>query len=150
MMRTPPLLAIALSLSGGCLTEVGLTPDVGELAIPSCVPDDSDPEREVSYTMDVFPIFRTRCTPCHDPNSSNPLGFNETGFSINSYGELRRGGRTSGADIVVEGDPCASIVVQKTGPAPPFGSRMPRQRSPLSLLDRRTIADWIAEGARAN
>ena len=134
----------------GCVTEVGLTPDLGAATIPVCVAADSDAEQDVSFTADIAPLLSNRCVPCHDPNSSSPLGFDETGFSITSYAELRRGGESSGLDIVVEGDPCASILVQKVGTAPPFGSRMPLRRTPLSLTERQTISDWIAEGALAN
>ena len=137
-------------LASGCLADVGLAPEVGELAIPNCIPDDSDPDQDVSFSMDVSPVLMDQCLPCHDPDSSFPVGVTETGYSIMTYADVRRGGTTSGSDIVVEGDPCSSDLVEKIGAAPTYGSRMPLRRSPLSIAERQIIADWIAEGARDN
>jgi hypothetical protein len=131
----------------GCLADTSLAPDVGGLAIGACNPEDSDPEVDVSYANDIAPIIEARCVGCHTPGR---VGTNESALSLTSHGELVRGGLNSGGDIVVPGDPCVSILVQKLGEAPPFGSRMPRGGTPLSRSDRRLIADWISEGANDN
>jgi hypothetical protein len=61
------------------------------------------------------------------------------------------GGFHSGAQIVVAGDPCASIMYQKLSDAPPFGSRMPLNGPPFWTDDElQLLHDWIAEGASDN
>ena len=146
------LLIAALSISA-CLDE--LEPEVGELRAGVCTPEDSDPRYDVSFSEDVFPMFERKAPEigcgCHLPSSGRPIGIELSGFNLGSYGSLMRGGTTSGADIVVPGDPCASILVQKLSSAPPFGSRMPSNGPPyLSNTERALIADWIAEGAHDN
>ena len=43
------------------------------------------------------------------------------------------------------------MLVQKLGPAPPFGARMPRNGPPyLPASDVALITDWILEGAHDN
>ena len=113
MIRKSLFLALLALLAAGCLADVGLTPEVGELAVPSCIPEDSDPAQDISFSMDVAPLLMGQCLPCHDPESSFPIGVTETGFAITSYAEVRRGGTTTGTDIVIEGDPCASVLIQK-------------------------------------
>jgi len=48
------------------------------------------------------------------------------GLDLSTLGALRRGGATSGARIVVAGDPDASVIVQKLRGTYPYGARMPR------------------------
>jgi len=51
----------------------------------------------------------------------------------------------------VAGRPCDSLLLQKLGPAPPFGSRMPMDGPPyLANEDLVQISDWIVEGANDN
>jgi hypothetical protein len=149
-----------LSLSLGCALSAclgELEPEVGELRAGVCTPDDSDPAYDVSFKEDVFPLFE-RMAPapgpgcgCHMPNSRRPIGIELSGLDLSSYGSLRRGGTTSLEEIVVPGDPCASILVQKLSSAPPFGARMPSSGPPyFSPSERALIADWIAEGANDN
>jgi hypothetical protein len=138
---------------GACLGQ--LEPDVGELRAGVCTPEDSDPAYDVSFKEDVFPLFE-RMSPepgcgCHMSMSRRPIGIELSGLDLTSYESLRRGGTTSLEEIVVPGDPCASILVQKMSSAPPFGSRMPSSGPPyFSPSERALIADWIAEGAHDN
>jgi hypothetical protein len=131
----------------------GFDPDVGGFQAARCVDADSDPSRDVSFNEDVLPLLRGEteevgCT-CHVPTAMDPVGFSVTGFDVSTYASLRRGGATSGAAVVVAGAPCDSILWQKTGPAPPFGARMPFDGPPFwSDVARRLVADWIAEGAQ--
>ena len=144
---------IAALSSSACLG--AFDPEVGELRAGVCSPEDSDPRYDVSFSEDVFPLLE-RMSPepgcgCHMPMSRRPIGIENSGLNLGSYGSLMRGGTTSGADIVVPGDPCASILVQKVSSAPPFGARMPSNGPPyLSNAERALIADWIAEGAHDN
>ena len=61
---------------------------------------------------------------------------------------LRRGGFHSGAEIVVPGDPCSSLLIEKLRGPPSFGSRMPLDGPPfLTEEEIQRFQDWIAEGA---
>lgn len=147
-------LALGLSLvASACLSKI--EPEVGELRAGVCTPEDSDPAYDVSFSLDVLPLFE-RMPPeigcgCHMPSSRRPIGIEISGLDLSSYASIRRGGTTSLEANVVPGDPCASILVQKMSSAPPFGARMPSSGPPyFSAEERALIADWIAEGAHDN
>ena len=143
-----PVLALS-----ACIAE--LEPEVGELRTGICEPEDSDPEHDVSFMEDLLPLLERPggeggCS-CHTPKSARPIGIELTGFNLGSAEALLRGGKMSGDQIVVPGDPCASIIVQKVSSAPPFGARMPTSGPPyMSPAERTLLADWIAEGAHDN
>lgn len=130
-------------------------PDVGAPLTGACDPSDSDPETDVSFALDIRPLLdRPRmmagCS-CHTPTNGLPSGIEQSGLDLGSIHALRAGGRTSGAAIVIPGDPCSSVLVQKIEVTPPFGSRMPLDGPPyLADAEIRLIRDWIAEGAEDN
>jgi hypothetical protein len=137
-------LALAVALAG-CLDVVG--PDVGAPLAARCTDDDSDPGTAVSFSRDIAPILK-RCTFCHAPGG---LGFELGRLDLTSYGALRAGGAVSGSNIVIPGQPCESIIVQKTGEGPPFGARMPFNGPPFLTAEQLALLhDWIAEGAGEN
>ena len=140
-------------VAAGCLGAIG--PDVGPLTSatndgpPGCAPD-SNPSLDVSFAVDIEGgVFRRGdCDGCH---TSDGLGVRQSGLDLRSYTTLRTGGGRSGAAIVIARDPCASILVQKIEPGPPFGRRMPYNGPPyLSTSDIQLVRDWISEGARDN
>jgi hypothetical protein len=160
---TRMLLAGALVLAA---CDLGYQPEVGALLPTAGIPDsgpapgddggamtevggpcsDSDPEVYVSFAEDVRPLTFKAMGGCGCHSSSASSGFN-----LGTYDRLRRGGLNSGQEIVVPGNPCDSILVQKLGLAPPFGSRMPYNGPPFFTAEEMTvIKDWIAEGARNN
>src|SRR5689334_17223672 len=98
--------------------DAGMTGDGGFQTTGKC--GDSNPSVAVSFSHDVRPL--TTRSPggcgCHQATTTS-------GFNLGSYESLRRGGMISGTHIIVPGDPCGSILVQKLSVAPPFGSRMP-------------------------
>jgi hypothetical protein len=149
-------IAAFLVTSVGCLDAVdALDPNVGQPLADRCVNQDSDPDLEVSFSRHVLPILEAEAGPvgcaCHQPADPNPIGLEQTGLDLSSFDGVRAGGINSGAQIIVEAQPCDSILFQKISPGPPFGARMPFNGPPfLSEEDRRLIADWIAEGARDN
>lgn len=136
---------------GGPVTkgDAAVVPDGGPV-IPDngCNIKDSNPNQDVSFDGDIWPIL-SGCS-CHDPNDNDPAGVLEVGFVIDSYVSLRMGGDNSHADIIIDGDPCKSILMQKLGDPAPFGVRMPRDGPYLSPEVRTLISDWIIEGARDN
>ena len=152
-MRTAILFALSLPLAACVLDEYA--PDVGPPLAGACDPSDSDPETDVSFALDLRPLMNREggmagCG-CHTPTNGTPSGISLGGLNLGSYDSLRQGGRTSGNDIIVEGDPCSSILIQKLSDTPGFGSRMPLDGDPfLTDAELQLFHDWIAEGAQDN
>lgn len=142
-MLRPALVVLAGILPAACLD--ALAPEVGPLTPASQCNDDLDPARAVSFRVDVAPIFRRACDGCHLEGGEGDL---RSGLELEDYIKLRAGGGRSMGAIVIDGEPCASVLWQKIGPAPPFGERMPRAQLPLPQVEIDLIHDWIAEGAR--
>lgn len=137
------LLCLALPLlASACLD--AFAPEVGPLAPVQRCNDDLDPAQAVSFKTDVAPIFTRVCNQCHTPGGE---GFQASGLDLSTYASLRAGGTRSVGTIVLDRQPCASVLWQKIGPAPPFGVRMPKGKTPLPGADIDRIHDWIAEGA---
>ncbi len=128
-------------------------PEVGTPLRAACDGIDSDPDADIDYARDIeVGIFRgdPHCQLCHTPGFGTPIGLSLGGLDLSNLAGLRRGGIESGTDIVVPGDPCNSILVQKIGAAPPFGARMPLDGPPyVDAAKIQIIIDWIAEGANA-
>lgn len=119
----------------------------GNVTTNGCSNADSNPAVTVSFSRDVRPLMTRSpggCGPCH-------LGRATSGLDLSSYQSLRRGGLISGTRMVVPGEPCNSILVQKTSRTPPFGSRMPLNGPPnYSPEEEQIVRDWVAEGAANN
>ncbi len=141
-------IVVASIFVAGCVE-----PEVGSPSREACTGEDSDPDTEIDYARDIDGAIihgGANCQLCHTPGFGTPIGLSLGGLDLSSAEALRRGGIESGTDIVVPGDPCNSILVQKIGASPPFGARMPLDGPPY--LDRaqvQVIIDWIAEGAHA-
>jgi len=142
--------ALVLAFVAGCAQMIA--PDVGPPLHAACENTDSDPAHDTSFTHDIVTMFdEYHCVRCHTPDGPTPIGYMVGGLDLSSYDTLRAGGARSGASVIVPGMPCASILLQKVGPAPPFGTRMPLDGPPyLEPHDMQTISDWIAEGALEN
>lgn len=140
---------VALALLAGCLDAIA--PDVGPPAMAAgdgaTCDTDSDPRTAVTFAAQIAPILADACRRCHNPDGE---GFQNSGLDLSTYDSLRAGGTRSVGTIVVPGEPCASVLFQKIGEAPPFGSRMPRGDAPLPAAEQLLIHDWIAEGALDN
>lgn len=113
-----------------------------------CAIKDSDPGQSVSFGTDVWMILEG-CR-CHNSSDADPFGILESGLTIDGYASLRKGGSMSKASIIVDGNPCESIILHKLGESPPFGERMPFDGPYLTDEQRQLISDWIVEGARDN
>jgi hypothetical protein len=143
-------LAACLLALCGCLD--AFEPDVGAPLRPTCTGEDSDPDTDVSFAIDIqmglFDRADLGCTSCHTPGGGSPIGLRVSGLNLSSRAALLRGGIESGDAIVLPGRPCESILLQKVGEAPPFGARMPLDGPPfMDERDRQLLSDWIAEGA---
>jgi hypothetical protein len=129
----------AIPPDGGVDVDAGTTSQVG-----SC--GDSNPDVAVSFARDIRPLLARSSggCGCHGTSATS-------GFSVGSYDTLRRGGATAGARVVIAGKPCESVLVQKLGVTPPFGSRMPFNGPPyFTTAEIALVRDWIAEGALNN
>lgn len=139
------LALLGLLLAAGCID--AFDPQVGAARSQLCLDEDSDPSTEVTYA-EVREIFDEYCFNCHTPTGRAPIGIEVGGLDLSTYDTLRAGGVVSRGDIVVPGRPCASVLIQKIRPSPPFGARMPLNGPPFVDEDEiQLLADWVAEGA---
>lgn len=131
-----------------------IDPDVGPLLAGACLDTDTNINRSVSFTHDIRPVISAPMGGCSCHLSQTGAGPGPatviTGLDLGSYQSLLQGGHNSGPNIIIAGQPCDSILYQKIGVAPPFGSRMPLGLTPLSDQTIQLVHDWIAEGALDN
>ncbi|MCH7690562.1 MAG: hypothetical protein IIA17_05905 [candidate division Zixibacteria bacterium] len=102
----------------------------------------------VSFANDVRPILLASCAiaACH---GSAPIqgGLN---MGTASWSAIRAASGTNGGLAVVAGNASSSTLYTKTTLNPPFLSRMPFGRTPLSTAQQIAIRDWIDQGALDN
>lgn len=146
MLPIAMCIAACAGVFGACLGP--LEPDVGEPIAGLCKNEDSDPDVDISFKEDVLPLLQMGCG-CHDPKKGGSA-IETVGFSVENYAKIRRGGVNTGGAIVVDHEPCSSLLLQKLSEAPPFGSRMPTFGPYFTREEMVILHDWIAEGARDN
>mgnify|MGYP001600936926 CR=1 FL=1 len=142
-MRAALALLAALALAGCGELDPAIGPDLDEVA-DLCAAGDSDPATAVRFSQVRERVFGQFCG-CH----TTPGGLGQTvgGLDLDTLEPALLGGFRSVETAVVPGDPCGSVIVQKTGLTPPFGARMPLNGASLSADARQLLIDWIAEGA---
>ena len=98
----------------------------------------------VDWQTQIKPIFNAayggRCTGCH--NSTSPAGFLDLTdkFMDAIYNIV--------GTVAFPGEPWDSILFEKVNCSnPPYGARMPRNQTPLTLEQQGLIYDWILQGA---
>jgi hypothetical protein len=124
-------------------------PQVGVQLAEQCANLDSDPDTRVTYAAHVVPLLDEYCYRCHTPAGRTPIGIEIGGLDLSTYESLRAGGVIAGARIVVPGNPCRSVLIEKVADLPSFGGRMPLNGPPWLEEDEiQLLFDWIAEGAR--
>lgn len=146
------LAPIVIALLSGAPACSSLQPEVGEELV-ACVDVDSNPAVKVDFKAQIRPLMNGApggpkpCASCHYHSGGTMEGLIQTGLDLEGLALLRRGGRRSGADIVVAGKPCASVIVQKLRGT--FeGARMPKGGPFWSAEQIQLMTDWIAEGAQ--
>jgi hypothetical protein len=144
--------ALWMVAQGAC---TDLDPRTGPMQV-SCADVDSDPAHAVSFANDIRPLMNRDsmdptghgCIRCHYSTQPKHPGTDATGLDLSSLGTLRRGGVTSGTDVVIAGKPCESAIVQKLEGDYFVGARMPKDGPPYwSPPEIQLVIDWIAEGA---
>ena len=98
---------------------------------------------EVRFNRDVRPIMAETCFRCHGPDRSSRMA----GMRLDIRGEAIKP-TASGAVPIVPGDPDKSAVVQRI--FAPGARVMPPGfvHKPLTDAQKRTIRQWISEGAK--
>lgn len=97
----------------------------------------------VSFKEDVMPVLQIRCQECHKPGGE---GFEKTGFDMTSYEAVMKGGHNG--KMVVPGDTMGSNLIRFVDGE--TAMRMPHKRKPLSTCERKTLRDWVGQGAKNN
>lgn len=108
--------------------------------------DIAGPIEDMSFQTDVAPIFSGSCggAGCH-------VGSSQSGVNLTSYQQvMNSSGQQYGRPIVQPGEPGDSPLVDKIGPEPEYGQRMPMGRAPLNNSQIQVIRVWIEEGAINN
>jgi hypothetical protein len=100
----------------------------------------------VSFSMDVFPIFKGRCVDCHQPGGA---GYETSGLDLTSHEGLMKG--TKFGPMVIPGDTVRSNLLRVLDWQVSSEIQMPHGAARrLSTCDRTTIRTWVWEGARNN
>jgi len=135
-MRKQHVALAAMALGG--LVMIGA--DVTIPSSPACAA-----EEEISYGLDVAPIFKRRCVMCHTPGGQ---GYEASGLDLTSYEGVMKGSKFG--QMVVPGDPDSSNLMRLLDWLVPPEMRMPHGKKKLSFCDRDTIRTWIRGGAKNN
>jgi hypothetical protein len=144
--------ALGILVLGACSE---LDPVTGP-AVVACSDVDSDPAHPVSFANDIRPLMDRLPTPaghgcktCHYSTEPSHPCVDVSGLDVATLGALRRGGITTGANIVIPGKPCESALVQKLLGDYYTGLQMPKDGPPFWTQDEvQLVIDWIAEGAQ--
>lgn len=142
------LVLLLVAASAAACTETGESPYRFE-AEPDGSTGDAAPEPspdvpgcELSFAKDIKPLLDAKgCTQtfCHG-NSTTPSG----GFDLTNLAGFLEGGQHGAAAVAC--DPAASNIVGKVSSTPPFGSRMPLGKDPLTAEEQDLLSSWIAQG----
>src|SRR5580700_7824796 len=98
----------------------------------------------VEFNRDVRPIFSDKCYVCHGPDAAAK----HVPFRLDSE-QAAKADLGGGRRAIVEGNPDASGLVQRTAASKP-ALRMPPLSSGLTLSPSEiaTLREWVAEGAK--
>ncbi len=94
-----------------------------------------------TYEEAVVPLLRNACVGCH--NDADP----ESGFSVETFASVRRGGESHG-DAIVPGNPEASVLLQRLESTGEDHMPPPEHPQPTSA-EVQALREWIAAGAIA-
>lgn len=98
----------------------------------------------VEFNRDVRPIFSDKCYVCHGPDAAAK----HVPFRLDSE-PAAKADLGGGRHAIIEGNPDASPLVQRTSESKP-AMRMPPVASGLTLSPSEiaTLREWVAEGAK--
>jgi hypothetical protein len=101
--------------------------------------------RQVSFELDVQPIFQSHCMKCHQPGGQ---GFEASGLDLRSYDSLMKG--TKHGAVVVPGNTVASTLMVLIDGRADKSIRMPHNERPLLKQQVEIVRDWVKQGAVKN
>lgn len=131
-----------------------IDPAIGEANSKVAAVDAGPP---VSFARDIRPLMNRAnddpqahgCKFCHYSTEPQHIGLDLVGLDMSTLGNLRKGGKNTGANIVVPGNPDGSAIIQKLRGTFPRGLRMPYSGPPYwSDAEIALMARWIAQGAK--
>ena len=120
-----------------CLLAMGLLA-MGLLALGSCADAEESPPSP-DFAIDVRPILRTHCYPCHGDQKQ------KSGLRLDIKASAMRGGDGEGPSILPN-DPYSSPLWQRINHSD-RDQRMPPEGPGLSPEELNILREWIAAGA---
>ncbi len=117
-------------------------------------------QREVSYRRDVSPILKKNCSVCH---SAGGVGYEKSGFSVDSYQDVMRGTRYG--RVISPGSSVGSTLVRLIKHEADSSVNMPKKYKVsahnamimpesnarwLPSRDIELITQWVDQGAKDN
>lgn len=93
----------------------------------------------VSFAKDVAPILVAKCDTCHSEDRG------AGGLKLDSFATMKLGGRNG--PLLVPGNAANSLIIRRIA-APNPQARMPKDAEALDDKEIKTIAAWIAAGAK--
>ena len=99
----------------------------------------------VSFSKNVYPIFRDNCVSCHHQSGE---GYQKSGLDLSSYEGVMAG--TKYGPTIVPGNAEASNLMWLLDWRASEQLRMPHNRGQLPAKFRDTIRQWIQQGAKNN
>ncbi len=94
---------------------------------------------EVSFAKDVAPILAEKCGTCHSDQRGSG------GLKLESFASMKLGGRNG--PLLIPGNPAQSLLIQRIA-TPNAQARMPKDGDALTEAQIKSIAGWIAGGAK--
>ncbi len=113
----------------------------------------------VNFGRDIRPLMNRAnddpmahgCKFCHYSTEPQHIGLDIAKLDMSTLGNLRKGGKNTGANIVVPGNPDGSAIIQKLRGTFSRGVRMPYSGPPYwSDAEIALVARWISEGAKGD
>ncbi|MCX8072670.1 MAG: hypothetical protein N3C12_09485 [Candidatus Binatia bacterium] len=144
---------LSVALSAGMVAYSGsrtIGSDVLDISPCPAPEDPPPPDATVSFSQDILPILQNR--GCQSP-ACHGGPFPSSGYDLRTYAGMFGPGvwaRSLNGCEIVPGNPDASLLLEKLGPTPRFGQRMPLGREPLSADEMEILRRWILEGARSD
>jgi hypothetical protein len=144
-MEAPLKVAFALTLGAAAALSAMVLAGAGSKS-PLCQAQAAQPPApRVSFSEDVLPLLKFRCSSCHQPGGE---GYEKSGLDLTSYQGVMKG--TTFGPMVIPGDPEASNLMRLLDWRASAEIRMPHGKKQLSICDRDTIRTWIFDGAKDN
>ena len=141
-MKIPALRLVALLCTTTALLSISLITGCSSNNVTGSNPN---PLPNTYYGKNIQRIFNSSCGSgygnCHITGSMY-------GVNLANYQNVMASFSSEyGKKVVIPGNPSGSPLIDKVGPNPHYGYRMPYGRAPLSTAQIDTLVQWIKNGA---